>query len=79
MFLLLVKVCSFYGNVFYNLTIISGPFQAEIWSHFTAILRKSIRNLQACTEVGLIEQVLHRLRSSDDMIAGKIKYIFLLV
>nr|XP_032812267.1 neurobeachin-like isoform X5 [Petromyzon marinus] len=43
--------------------------QAEIWSMFTAILRKSVRNLQACTEVGLIELVLRRLASTDDMIA----------
>uniref|UniRef100_A0A8C4X293 Neurobeachin n=1 Tax=Eptatretus burgeri TaxID=7764 RepID=A0A8C4X293_EPTBU len=43
--------------------------QAEVWSMFTAILRKSMRNLQACTEVGLIELVLHRLLHADDMIA----------
>lgn len=43
--------------------------QAEIWSIFTAILRKSIRNLQACTDVGLIEQVLKRLDKTDSMIA----------
>uniref|UniRef100_UPI00358E9994 neurobeachin-like n=1 Tax=Myxine glutinosa TaxID=7769 RepID=UPI00358E9994 len=43
--------------------------QAEVWSMFTAILRKSMRNLQACTEVGLIELVLHRLVNADDMIA----------
>lgn len=44
--------------------------QAEIWSMFTAILRKSVRNLQTSTEVGLIQQVLLRMRSVDDMIAG---------
>ncbi len=44
--------------------------QAEIWSHFTAILRKSTRNLQACTEVGLIERVLGILSTSEDMVAG---------
>ncbi|XP_037533810.1 neurobeachin [Nematolebias whitei] len=43
--------------------------QAEIWSMFTAILRKSVRNLQTSTEVGLIQQVLLRMRSVDDMIA----------
>ena len=43
--------------------------QAELWSHFTAILRKSTRNLQACTEVGLIERVLHKLPQADDMVA----------
>ncbi|XP_035993420.1 lipopolysaccharide-responsive and beige-like anchor protein isoform X3 [Fundulus heteroclitus] len=43
--------------------------QAEIWSIFTAILKKSVRNLQACTEVGLIQQVLQRIASTDSMIA----------
>ncbi|GAA6086427.1 neurobeachin isoform X1 [Tachysurus ichikawai] len=43
--------------------------QAEIWSMFTAILRKSMRNLQTCTEVGLIQLVLLRMSSVDDMIA----------
>uniref|UniRef100_A0A146M1B0 Neurobeachin n=1 Tax=Lygus hesperus TaxID=30085 RepID=A0A146M1B0_LYGHE len=43
--------------------------QAEIWSVFIAILRKSVRNLQACTEVGLIEHVLHRLTKADPVVA----------
>ncbi|XP_029027951.1 neurobeachin-like isoform X3 [Betta splendens] len=43
--------------------------QAEIWSMFTAVLRKSVRNLQTCTEVGLIEQVLLKMGSVEDMIA----------
>ncbi|KAM8808825.1 lipopolysaccharide-responsive and beige-like anchor protein isoform 2-T2 [Eudromia elegans] len=43
--------------------------QAEVWSMFTAILRKSIRNLQACAEVGLVEQVLKRIDRADNMIA----------
>lgn len=38
---------------------------------FIAILRKSVRNLQACTDVGLIEHVLHRLRLADTVVAGK--------
>ncbi|XP_010223051.1 PREDICTED: lipopolysaccharide-responsive and beige-like anchor protein, partial [Tinamus guttatus] len=43
--------------------------QAEVWSMFTAILKKSIRNLQACAEVGLVEQVLKRIEKADSMIA----------
>ncbi|XP_052323451.1 neurobeachin-like isoform X1 [Oncorhynchus keta] len=43
--------------------------QAEVWSMFTAILRKSVRNLQTSTEVGLIEQLLLKMSSVDDMIA----------
>lgn len=44
--------------------------QAEIWSIFTAILKKSVRNLQACTEVALIQLVLQRISTTDSMIAG---------
>ncbi|XP_062328262.1 neurobeachin isoform X2 [Osmerus eperlanus] len=43
--------------------------QAEIWSMFTAILRKSVRNLQTSTEVGLIQSVLLMMNSVNDMIA----------
>lgn len=45
--------------------------QAEIWSVFIAILRKSVRNLQACTDVGLITHVLQRLPQADNVVAGK--------
>ena len=38
-----------------------SALQAEIWSVFIAILRKSIRNLQACTEATLMEHLLIRL------------------
>ena len=51
-------------------------FQAEIWSVFIAILRKSVRNLQACTEVGLITHVLARLPSADVVVAGKPKTFY---
>ncbi|XP_051521563.1 neurobeachin-like isoform X1 [Myxocyprinus asiaticus] len=43
--------------------------QAEIWSMFTAILRKSVRNLQTSTEVDLIQRLLFKMSSVDDMIA----------
>ncbi|XP_056135740.1 lipopolysaccharide-responsive and beige-like anchor protein [Lampris incognitus] len=43
--------------------------QAEVWSIFTAILKKSVRNLQACTDVGLIQEVLQRIATTDSMIA----------
>ncbi|XP_012515470.1 PREDICTED: lipopolysaccharide-responsive and beige-like anchor protein [Propithecus coquereli] len=43
--------------------------QAEVWSMFTAILKKSIRNLQVCTEVGLVEKVLGKIEKADNMIA----------
>ncbi|XP_023318209.1 neurobeachin isoform X4 [Trichogramma pretiosum] len=43
--------------------------QAEIWSVFIAILRKSVRNLQACTDVNLIEHVLHRMSRAETIVA----------
>ncbi|XP_048481207.1 neurobeachin isoform X5 [Plutella xylostella] len=43
--------------------------QAEIWSVFIAILRKSVRNLQACTDVGLIQHVLQRLPKAETVVA----------
>ncbi len=49
--------------------------QAEIWSMFTAILRKSVRNLQTSTEVGLIQQVLLKMSTVDDMIAGNCAFM----
>uniref|UniRef100_A0A8W7PQQ0 Neurobeachin alpha-solenoid region domain-containing protein n=1 Tax=Anopheles coluzzii TaxID=1518534 RepID=A0A8W7PQQ0_ANOCL len=44
--------------------------QAEVWSVFIAILKKSVRNLQACTEIGLIEHVLARLQQAEPIVAG---------
>ncbi|NXD21122.1 NBEA protein, partial [Spelaeornis formosus] len=41
----------------------------EIWSMFTAILRKKKKNLQTSTEVGLIEQKKMKMSTVDDMIA----------
>lgn len=49
--------------------------QAEIWSIFTAILKKSIRNLLVCTEVGLVELVLNRIDRVDSMIAGNVPFL----
>uniref|UniRef100_A0AAG5DUL1 Neurobeachin n=1 Tax=Anopheles atroparvus TaxID=41427 RepID=A0AAG5DUL1_ANOAO len=43
--------------------------QAEVWSVFIAILKKSVRNLQACTEIGLIEHVLARLQEAEPIVA----------
>jgi hypothetical protein len=53
----------------FNFWII-GFLQAEIWSVFTAMLKKSRRNLQACTEVCLIEHALNLMKDADDVIAG---------
>nr|XP_054754250.1 lipopolysaccharide-responsive and beige-like anchor protein [Lytechinus pictus] len=36
---------------------------------FVAILRKSYLNLQACSEVSIIEKLVQRLPNSDEMIA----------
>ena len=42
--------------------------QAEIWSVFIAILRKSIRNLQACTEASLMIHLLQRLTGAPPLV-----------
>ncbi|XP_071745123.1 neurobeachin isoform X3 [Lepeophtheirus salmonis] len=42
--------------------------QAEISSVFTAILRKSVRNLQACTEAKLMEYLLKRLPKAPPVV-----------
>lgn len=57
----------------YTFIIITIHFvtQAEIWSVFIAILRKSVRNLQACTDVGLIHHVLQRLPKAETVVAGQ--------
>ena len=41
-----------------------------------AMLKKSRRNLQACTEVGLISEVLNRLEAAGDVVAGTIYRIY---
>lgn len=43
--------------------------QAEVWSVFIAILRKSLRNLQACTDVGFIKHILSRLSQVEEVVA----------
>ncbi|XP_071847278.1 neurobeachin-like isoform X4 [Apostichopus japonicus] len=47
----------------------SPTLQAEIWSMCAAILRKSLLNLQACTEISLIEKLVSRMKISDEMLA----------
>ena len=46
----------------------SPSLQAEIWSVFTATLKKSVRNLQACVEVGLMEHLLKRLPEAAPLV-----------
>ena len=48
--------------------------QAEIWSVFIAILRKSTRNLQACTQICLIEHLLNRLPSAPQVIQCELSW-----
>ncbi|XP_048774132.2 neurobeachin-like isoform X3 [Ostrea edulis] len=59
-------------NIIHMLQVFSScsvTLQAEIWSVFTAMLKKSRRNLQACTEVCLIEHALNLMKDADDVIA----------
>ncbi|XP_052226575.1 neurobeachin-like isoform X2 [Dreissena polymorpha] len=43
--------------------------QAEIWSVVMAMLKKSRRNLQACTEIGLISRVMDMVLAADDIVS----------
>ncbi|KAI6202519.1 Rugose [Aphelenchoides besseyi] len=47
----------------------SPKLQAEIWSVFVAIVRKSFRNLEACTRVGLISICLDKLPNANNIIS----------
>lgn len=49
-----------------------NKLKAELWSLFTAILRKSYLNLQACVDIGLIETALHELEGADQVCADLI-------
>ena len=41
-----------------------------------AMLKKSRRNLQACTEVGLISHVLGMLENAGDVVAGMVNTVY---
>lgn len=64
--------CLLLGVSTYSAGTVLFVFQAEIWSVFIAILKKSVRNLQACTDVGLIEHVLARLSHAETVVAGEL-------
>ncbi|TKR77171.1 hypothetical protein L596_018191 [Steinernema carpocapsae] len=57
------------NSMLYFLDGVSPAIQAEIWSVFVAIVRKSNRNLEACSRVGLITKVLDRLPLADNVIS----------
>ncbi|KAK0416360.1 hypothetical protein QR680_012438 [Steinernema hermaphroditum] len=57
------------NSMLYFLDRVSPTIQAEIWSVFVAIARKSNRNLEACSRVGLITKVLDRLPLADNVIS----------
>ena len=40
-------------------------------SVFIAVLRKSLRSLEACVSVSLTEHILERLTRSEPIVAGK--------
>ncbi|WAQ98221.1 NBEA-like protein [Mya arenaria] len=46
-----------------------ATLQAEIWSVVMAMLKKSRRNLQACTEVRLISRVMAMILDAEDIVA----------
>ena len=56
------------GRMLGLLDLCDVSLQAEIWSVFIAILRKSVRNLQACTEASLMIALLHRLPNAPPLV-----------
>ncbi|CAL1540734.1 unnamed protein product, partial [Lymnaea stagnalis] len=62
-------------NILHMLKLLAScphTLQAEVWSVFTAMLKKSRRNLHACTEVGLISRALDLLKDADEVTADLI-------
>ncbi|KAK5985962.1 DUF4704 domain-containing protein, partial [Trichostrongylus colubriformis] len=51
------------------LTHADETLQAEIWSVFLAIVRKSKRNLEACSRISLISKILDILPETDGMLS----------
>uniref|UniRef100_A0A0N5B0I0 BEACH-type PH domain-containing protein n=1 Tax=Syphacia muris TaxID=451379 RepID=A0A0N5B0I0_9BILA len=47
----------------------SERLQAEVWSVFVGVVRKSNRNLEACSRIGLISLVLDRLSNSGSVVS----------
>ena len=47
-----------------------APTQAQVWATFTAMLRRSLRNMHTCTRVGLVRHLLLTVGGADDVIAG---------
>ncbi|VDK77256.1 unnamed protein product, partial [Litomosoides sigmodontis] len=43
--------------------------EAEVWSVFIGVVKKSARNMQACSRVGLILEILDRLSDSDIVVS----------
>lgn len=64
---MIVEACNI-GQMLQLLDHCNAALQAELWSVFIAILRKSIRNLQACTEASLMEHLLSRLPHAPPLV-----------
>ncbi|CAG9537569.1 unnamed protein product [Cercopithifilaria johnstoni] len=43
--------------------------EAEVWSVFIGVVRKSARNMQACSRIGLVLEILDRLSDSDAVVS----------
>lgn len=59
-------------NIIRMVVLLDGApphLQAEVWSVFVGVVRKSNRNLEACSRVGLISMVLDRLAGSDPVVS----------
>ena len=50
------------------LDVCDANLQAEFWAVLAATLRKSVRNLEACSEAGLVAKLLQRLNGDKPLV-----------
>ncbi|EYC03946.1 hypothetical protein Y032_0090g2330 [Ancylostoma ceylanicum] len=65
----IIEDCSNVERMLTLLTHSDETLQAEIWSVFLAVVRKSKRNLEACSRISLISKVLDLLPEAQDMLS----------
>ncbi|KAK6744681.1 hypothetical protein RB195_011415 [Necator americanus] len=65
----IIEDCSNIERMLTLLTHSDETLQAEIWSVFLAVVRKSKRNLEACSRISLISKVLDLLPEAQDMLS----------
>ncbi|KHJ91255.1 hypothetical protein OESDEN_08884, partial [Oesophagostomum dentatum] len=65
----IIEDCSNIERMLTLLTHSDETLQAEIWSVFLAVVRKSKRNLEACSRISLISKILDLLPDAQGMLS----------